>query len=222
VRVRVPPRVLTELTMKLLLFSDVHCSRPAVQRLLEQAAGADILVGAGDFGIMRRGTVETLAPFRDVGKPFVAVPGNAESIEQLQAALSWENAYALHGNEAVVNGITFFGFGGGVPVTPFGEWSYDFTEGEASLALQLVAAGSLLVVHSPPHGVVDRSSRGMHLGSTAIRDTILRTRPALVVCGHIHDCSGQIESLGGTPVVNAGPLGILWDLETGQRIGTQA
>lgn len=208
--------------MKLLLFSDVHCSRPAVQRLIARAEQADVLIGAGDFGVMRRGTAETLAPFRDLGKPLVAVPGNAESIEQLQAALTWEGAHALHGNSVVIDGVTFFGFGGGVPVTPFGEWSYDFTEKEAETGLKKVTTGSVLIVHSPPHGVVDRSSRGMQLGSTAIRDAIVRTHPALVVCGHIHDCAGMIETLGDIPVVNAGPDGILWNLEAGKPIGTPA
>ena len=33
-----------------------------------------------------------------------------------------------------------------------------------------------------------------------------------VVCGHIHDCAGQRAMLGATPVVNAGPEGIWWEL----------
>ena len=62
--------------MNLLLFSDVHCSGSAVERLVALASRADVLVGAGDFGTMRRGTAETLAPFRDVDRPQVFVPGS--------------------------------------------------------------------------------------------------------------------------------------------------
>ena len=35
----------------------------------------------------------------------------------------------------------------------------------------------------------------------------------LVVCGHIHGSAGQIDRLGVTIVINAGPDGIIWDLK---------
>ena len=37
-------------------------------------------------------------------------------------------------------------------------------------------------------------------------------RPALVVCGHIHASGGQTAHIGATPVINAGPDGIKWEL----------
>ena len=204
--------------MKLLLFSDVHCSGPAVERLIARAADADVLVGAGDFGTMRRGTDVTLAPFAGLEVPQVFVPGNAESVEELRESVGCPAGHVLHGSGVTINGVDFFGFGGGVPVTPFGAWSYDFSEEEAAAGLQQCPVGAVLVVHSPPHGAVDVSSGGQHLGSTAIRETVERCQPALVVCGHIHDCAGQSADLGSTPVVNAGPDGVFWDLSGRTRI----
>ena len=200
--------------MKLLLFSDVHCSQPAVKRLIDKAEQADVLVGAGDFGIMRQGVVETLAPFETVQKPLVMVCGNGESDVELKDAATWKQAYVLHGNGVVLQGIEFFGLGGGIPVTPFGSWSFDIDEENATELLSECPQGGVLVVHSPPFGAVDVSSRGKHLGSQAIRITVERCRPRLVVCGHIHDSSGRWEKIGDTIVVNAGPEGILWDLES--------
>ena len=40
--------------MKLLLFSDLHCDVAAAKSLIKQAASVDVLVGAGDFGKVRR------------------------------------------------------------------------------------------------------------------------------------------------------------------------
>jgi Icc-related predicted phosphoesterase len=60
---------------------------------------------------------------------------------------------------------------------------------------------------------VDVSSRGQSLGSVAVRQAIDRLRPRLVVCGHIHGSGGQQVLLGPTPVVNAGPAGIDWELD---------
>src|SRR5437870_12989904 len=58
------------------------------------------------------------------------------------------------------------------------------------------------VCSSDLKGVVDVSSRGQSLGSVAVREAVLRLRPRLVVCGHIHGCAGQQALLGTTPVVN--------------------
>ncbi len=203
--------------MKMLLFSDVHCSEPAVRRLLALAQYADVIVGAGDFGTMRRGVAETMAPFRLIDRPIILVPGNAESIEQLQDAVPWAHAHNLHGGGVDVNGVSFFGFGGGVPVTPFGAWSYDFTEEDAAAGLASCPTDAVLVVHSPPHGAVDLTSRGQHMGSTSIRETVIRCKPRLVVCGHIHESADRDELLNSTPVVNAGPQGVLWDLDLRKR-----
>ena len=204
--------------MRLLLFSDVHCSQPAVQRLVRMAEDVDVLVGAGDFGTMRRGTAETLAPFQETGKPVVLTPGNGESLDELREAAGWPNAHPVHGSGVELEEVSFFGFGGGVPVTPFGSWSYDFSEEQCADGLASCPPGCVLVVHSPPRGVVDVSSRGQHLGSVAIRDAIAVAKPQLVVCGHIHDCAGQVAMLDTVPVVNAGPDGVVWDLVTGSRV----
>jgi Icc-related predicted phosphoesterase len=106
---------------------------------------------------------------------------------------------------------SFFGIGGGIPITPFGSWSYDFSEEEAYDLLNDCPSGGVLVSHSPPAGVLDASSDGRSLGSQAIRKTILVNKPSLVVCGHIHGSAGQIDRIGDTTVINAGPQGIIWE-----------
>jgi Icc-related predicted phosphoesterase len=61
-------------------------------------------------------------------------------------------------------------------------------------------------------GTVDVSSAGKHLGSLALRETIDRCQPWLVVCGHIHDSSGQFGMVGDTAAINVGPNGVIWEL----------
>jgi Icc-related predicted phosphoesterase len=199
--------------MKLLLFSDLHADTAAARRLGQLARDADVLVGAGDFGNVRRDVRACLDVLRAAARPAVLVPGNNESFDELaQACRGWPSARVLHGTSCVIDGVTFFGIGGGVPVTPFGAWSYDLTEDDAAGLLAGCPAGCVLVSHSPPKGVVDVSSRGRHLGSTAVRDAVRRLGLRLVVCGHVHASAGRHELLGATPVVNAGPGGIAWEL----------
>ena len=199
--------------MKLLLFSDLHCNVAAAQRLVEQARGVDVAIGAGDFAQVRRRVGVCIDVLRSLPCPAVVVPGNNESLDELRdACRGWAGVRVLHGNGVAINGVEFFGLGGGVPVTPFGDWSYDFTEQEAAGLLADCPAGCVLVTHSPPKGAVDVSSSGHSLGSTAVRNCILRKQPRLVVCGHIHASSGKHELIGKIPVVNAGPDGVLWEL----------
>lgn len=200
--------------MKLLLFSDLHADTTAARRLVDAARGVDVLVCAGDLGNVRRDLDLCVDLLATTGKPAVLVAGNNETTDELVAACrGWPGAHVLHGSGVDLGGVSFFGIGGGVPVTPFGSWSYDFSEADASGLLAGCPSGCVLVSHSPPKGTLDVSSRGQSLGSTAVRDAIARTRPALVVCGHIHADAGRTATIGATPVVNAGPSGIEWVVE---------
>ncbi len=205
--------------MKLLLFSDLHCDQEAARSLMKRADDVDVLIGAGDFATCRRGIQQTLEVLRQTRRPTVLVAGNAETDEELRRACQgWSLAHVLHGSATTIDDVPFFGMGGAVPVTPFGAWSYDLTEAEARDLLADCPPDAILVTHSPPQGAVDRSSRGVSLGSVAIRETIEQSHPRLAVCGHIHDCSGRTARIGATPVVNAGPRGIVWDLEAGKAV----
>ncbi len=199
--------------MKLLLFSDLHCDVNAARRIVELSPSVDVVVGAGDFATVRHGLHLTLEVLSQIIKPTVLVPGNSETLDELTTACEeWTAAHVLHGRGIQLEGIDFYGLGGAVPVTPFGSWSFDLTESQARSLLAGCPAGAVLVSHSPPQGAVDRSSSGKSLGSEAVRETIERQKPRLVVCGHIHESAGKTATIDATPVINAGPQGIVFEL----------
>ena len=199
--------------MKLLVFSDIHADLRAASNLVKRSADVDVVVGAGDYIMPHQGLGEMIAALRKIEKPTVLVSGNCENTADLKSAChGWQNAHVLHGEQATIDGMSFFGIGGGIPITPFGSWSYDFNENEALQLLKDCPLGGVLISHSPPKGILDISSEGQSLGSTAIKDTIRAKNPQLVICGHIHASAGQIESFGETTIINAGPQGIIWDL----------
>jgi Icc-related predicted phosphoesterase len=201
--------------MELLLFSDVHGDLDACRRLVDRAADVDVVVGAGDFCVARRNLAAPIETLSSIDTPTVLVPGNAETEDEIAEQLSatgWSAAHVLHGSGTAIGGVPFYGLGGGVPVTPFGPWSYDFTEDAARDLLADCPEGAVLVSHSPPKNAVDRDSKGQSLGSTAVRDVIEETKPVLTVCGHIHGSWGQTAEIGSTSVVNAGPEGLVWEV----------
>jgi hypothetical protein len=119
--------------VKLLLFSDLHADTNAARRLVERARAADVLIGAGDSGNVRRDVRLGLDVLRQAGKPAILAAGNNESTEELaEACQDWPQAHVLHGSAVAIAGVECFGLGGDVPVTPFGAWSYDFSEEQAA------------------------------------------------------------------------------------------
>jgi uncharacterized protein len=195
--------------MRLLAFSDIHRDLRQAGRLAKRAREVDVLVAAGDFASVHRGLEELIDMLVVVETPTVLVPGNNETDSALrEACRGWSAARVLHGEGTEIDGVAFFGLGGGVPVTPWG-WSFDLTEEEAADRLAACPDGGVLVVHSPPKGYVDGKR---HLGSEAILRTIEEKQPRLVVCGHIHEAAGEEARVGATRVINAGPDGTIVDI----------
>ena len=191
--------------MRLLAFSDIHRDLDQARRIAEMARDADVVVAAGDFGSMHRGVAQLIDMLVVIETPTVLVPGNNETDDELRDACGgWKAATVLHGSGFEIDGVSFWGLGGGIPTTPW-PWSYDLTEEEAAAALASCPPDvDVLVLHSPPQGHLD-GSRGRSLGSRALLEAIERVQPAVAVCGHIHECAGQEARVGATRLYNLGP-----------------
>ncbi len=198
--------------MNILCFSDLHRDVPAAQTLVTLAQQADLVVGAGDFANQHRGIGDCIDILSEIDRPTILVPGNGETEDELiEAVANWPMAIVLHGRGTEINidnrKLPVWGVGGGIPVTPFGSWSYDFDETQAAELLGGCLAGALLITHSPPIDSVDRDSSGRIRGSRAIRDCIEAKQPLACVCGHIHSDWTRRVKIGNTEVLNAGPVG---------------
>ena len=77
-----------------------------------------------------------------------------------------------------------------------------FMEGRMLESMRpLVNRNSVLVVHTPPRGIMDETFKRFHAGSKLLAKFIVHHQPRLLLCGHIHDRAG-IENAGQTVVVN--------------------
>jgi Icc-related predicted phosphoesterase len=198
--------------MRLLAFSDLHVDLEQAGRLAASSEDVDVVLGVGDFASVHSGLERTIDVLRSITKPTVLVPGNNETEDALRDACDgWGNAIVLHGESAQIDGVTFFGLGAGIPVTPW-DWSFDLTEEEAAAKLAGCPEGCVLAVHSPPRGHVDVSGAGEHLGSVAVRETLVAKEPRVALCGHIHESWGEHSMVGPTEVMNLGPKGSVLDL----------
>jgi len=198
--------------MKILAFSDLHLAKNRAAELVAASANADLVIGAGDFCNMRHGLEDAMAMLSEIKVPTIVVPGNAESVDELRAAAP-AGMTVLHGDGTEVGALRLFGLGYGVPPTPFGDWSCDLTEAEAEEMLAGCAYADVLILHSPPKGLGDKTSAGLEVGSLVIRDAIERIGPQLAVCGHIHDSWGVRGQIGVSEVVNLGPRPNWFDID---------
>ena len=190
--------------MRVLAFSDLHMARNRASELVSASTDADLVIGAGDFCNMRQGLDQAMEMLSGITAPLVLVPGNAESAEELTEAVP-EGVHVLHGTGMDMDGLRLFGLGYGVPPTPFGHWSCDLTEAEATELLDRCEAADILITHSPPKGHGDTTSMGAAVGSVAVRDAIERVQPQVSLHGHIHDSWGYRGTIGRTRIANLGP-----------------
>ena len=199
--------------MKLLVFSDIHNDRKALDKLM--AIDADMYVCAGDLVSWRReltGMAELLKP--RASKMYM-LPGNHESESDIAGVCDRFGFQNLHGKSIQAAGVHIAGLGYSNP-TPFntpGEYS------ETQIAERLTPFATLkplvLICHCPPKDTdLDGLKPGAHFGSTAIREFIDAYEPVRFFCGHIHECEGRDAMVGHTRAANVGKRGYLLDLTT--------
>jgi Icc-related predicted phosphoesterase len=197
--------------MRLLVFSDIHGKKSALERLMD--IDADYYFAAGDLATWGRG-LERLAPvLQKRAERMYVIPGNHESEADIARLCEQCGFHNFHGQTIQIEGYTVAGLGYSNP-TPFdtpGEYS------EQELAARLEKFSGLdpliLICHAPPKDTkLDRAGEGQHFGSTAVRDFIDRHQPAYFYCGHIHEAAGREDTIGRTVGWNVGIEGKVLEL----------
>jgi Icc-related predicted phosphoesterase len=201
-------------SLKILVLSDFHGSSQAFNHAAAKMAEPtmDLAIICGD--VTNFGSVEEakklLALVSKTELPVLYVPGNCDPPQLTREEMG--HAKCIHDTCMKVQDVAFFGVGGSPP-TPF-RTPFELSEGEIDLLLhhgfdQCSRGGktsrTVLVSHSPPRGTcLDLTSGGEHVGSSSVRRFVEEKRPALVLCGHIHEASG-LDKIGSSVIVNPGP-----------------
>ena len=199
------------MAVRIASITDLHGATAALERILDHAGPLDAVLLGGDithFGspIDAQRAVEVAqrkAPL------VLAVVGNTDSAA-IQERLA-ELGVSLHGRGIPCGPVGLHGLSG---IPPWKRGMYGLGEEELAAALEsgyAEIAGCkqhILLAHVPPHGLgLDLTSSGVHAGSRAVRAFVEKRRPALVLCGHVHEARG-IEKLGPSTVVNCGRGGM--------------
>src|SRR5581483_12015515 len=189
------------LSLKILIFSDIHNDWKTLERLL--SVEADFYIAAGDQVTWAKGLEHCGEILKTRGDKMWVLPGDHESADMIAAMCERYGLHNFHERHFTVGRWQIAGLGYSSP-TPFntpGEYS------EAQLAERLDPFASLhplvLVCHAPPYGTrLDQIRPGLHAGSRSVREFIGKKQPAYFFCGHIHEAEGVVEQMGETRAQN--------------------
>jgi hypothetical protein len=197
--------------MRLLVFSDIHGDRRALDKLM--ATEADHYFCAGDLATWGRGLDEAGPILQRHAERMHVLPGNHESLADTQRMCAQYGLDSFHERAMRLDDCWVAGLGYSNP-TPFhtpGEYS------EEELAERLAKFAGLdplvLICHTPPRGTaLDEIRHGLHAGSSAVCEFIEKHQPRWFFCGHIHEAAGRSIEMGVTRAVNVGRRGYMLEL----------
>ena len=189
--------------LRLVLLSDTHGRHDDLD-----VPDGDILVHAGDF--TKSGTEREVASFGAFLKrmPHAAkciVAGNHDFLFERQPERAREylgDVHYLFDSGASVHGLEVWGS----PWQPwFHDWAFNLPRGpKLAERWAMVPSGlDLLITHSPPAGVLDRTFRGERVGCEDLSAALERIAPKLHVFGHIHEDRGAHIGPDGRLSLNA-------------------
>ncbi|MEA3407615.1 MAG: metallophosphoesterase family protein [Chloroflexota bacterium] len=195
--------------MRIIALADMHGNTRHLKTIAHDLHTADVVLLVGDLATFRYdAAVEVIEAVRAYNDRLLAVPGNCDE-PRLSAFLS-DEGINLDGGMAIIDDVAFAGLGGSLPCpikTP-----NEYTEAELEATLKRAIADlpldmvHVLVSHQPPFDTVtDLANTREHVGSKAVRSTIVRLQPLACFTGHIHEGRGM-DNIGHTKIVNPGPF----------------
>ncbi len=204
--------------MKIYAFTDPHGNTKALAAVKEavRKEKPDLVVCTGDLTVFERDMKAVLSRINLFHVPALMLHGNHENERRMRKACSqFPNIRFLHEEAYEQGGWTFLAYGG--------EGFKDEDERLETLPLRKEFAALdwskvVFLSHAPPYKTaVDDVGEGgeeWHVGSKTLARLVKKRQPALVLCGHIHEAFHKEDRIGKTLVVNPGPNGKLFDLET--------
>ena len=196
--------------MMLLTFVDVHGDMRYFRKLKKKAAKADLVLCAGDITVFENHLGLILREINSFGKPVLIIPGNHEGKARLELMCKrYKNLVFLHNEVYDLDDVFFAGWGGG----GFSLRDLKFEKFAGKLRKRIPGKKLVLMLHGPPYGNKADLVDGGHAGNKSYRDFILKEKPLLVICGHLHENSGVRDKLGKTTIINPGPDGKLVEIK---------
>ncbi len=198
--------------MKILVFTDNHADVESLQIAAVKAKDVDLIICLGDISWFEEGMEEMLMVMDTLPKPVLLLHGNHERLGALkEAAKPYKNITVTHEDVHAIGEYDFLTFGG----DGFSKISEEFEHTKKLFKKKMRdPKKTILLLHGPPFEThLDVPFTDYHCGSMSYRQFIEEEQPALVLCGHIHECEGITQHLNNSYLMNPGIYGEIIDLD---------
>ncbi len=190
--------------LKILAAGDIHGDSDLTRKLAEKAEkeNVDFVILAGDI-LSPFQTKNILKPFKDKHKKVLLLPGNHESLAEVNFLAELYDMRNLHGYSIRAGDVGIFGAGGAL----------DFNTSEKEIYETLKRGNDgikdlkkkIMITHMHSAGTMSEFS-GIE-GSSSIRKALKLFQPDILIHSHIHEAEGIEEKIGKTRVINVGRRG---------------
>lgn len=196
--------------MLLIGITDLHGKPGNIEKISDILKEADTVIVSGDithFGQTKDATkiIENITKYNS---NIFAVSGNCD-YPDVESYLI-RAGYSINSTLKSFNGYSITGVGGSLPCP--GKTPNEYTDRQFEQMLSDSVSDTpadsnlILVSHQPPFNTInDEVSKGVHVGSPAVRSFIEKYQPLVCFTGHIHEGIG-IDTIGKTKIINPGPL----------------
>lgn len=186
--------------MEIVFLSDTHSRHHKVD-----VPGGDLLIHGGDVTNGRRGQIDDFLDwFLSLPHPYKLFIGGNMDFElekepnHFRAKLP-ENVHYLCNESVVIEGVHYFGS----PMIPKFVGAFNRERGDELRKYwnQIPGEVDVLITHTPPKGILDRTSLGLTVGCADLMEKVLAVTPKYHLFGHVHEAYGKITQ-GETTFVN--------------------
>lgn len=178
--------------MKIVFISDTHGKHRKAS-----IPDGDLLIHGGDVTNGREGQMldflNWLAALPHTYKIFIG--GNMDRMLEVDSVkyhnMLPENTFYLENENLTLEGLHLWGS----PMIPKFVGAFNRKRGEELMAYweKIPDDVDILITHTPPYGILDRTSRGLSVGCEDLRKRINELHPRLHLFGHIHESYGKEE-----------------------------
>ncbi|MFO7754272.1 MAG: metallophosphoesterase family protein [Desulfobacteraceae bacterium] len=180
--------------MRIYAAADIHSKSERMERIesVIEKFRPDLFVAAGDITSFFN-YKETLSRLNRLPVPVFAVLGNSDFKTAGQRLNRDHGKFLLKDTPLSFQGHEFLGTGGTVPL-PFLSKVCLLEKRRLNRLAEHLNGKSILVVHPPPRKILDRVAGKFHAGSAALKNFIKKHPPGVLICGHIHEDPGFVET----------------------------
>lgn len=163
---------------------------------------ADVLTHCGDYSRDHGSWIDTVR-FADwmskqPHKYKILCPGNhdqavAQNPTKADGLFREHGIHMLGKKPVVIDDVRFDG-GPYMPISGWDPpWGFELEEERRKLEWERIESCDVLVTHTPPQGILDRTNDGQNIGCPVLGRRISgQTRPRLHCFGHVHEARGTV------------------------------